>query len=526
MKDLDERLGDGLRRAAQGARFEAESWAPSVSRRPGGRPLRRPASRPVSRWVAVAVTAAVLLAGIGIPLALLSGLGGGARPGSQPNGTVVSGSGMHLTIPDGWDSRVVGAAGAAFGPVIQASNRPIIMTPDDDLATDTRRVLESRQVAIVLIDYTETRARLGYQAGADETFPVEELPISIRAADFQPSFEGVDASHHFARRTFGVNDRSFDLWVEFGEKPAPDALVADVNEVLATLRVDPPDAQTELRTLTDADDGLSITIPAAWTFHQDPSGPDDPRTVFAVGTWTFARGGDCAPTVAQETLPPDGGFLWLIEYRDGADPTAFPARPDHFDLDPDSVGQYECSTVPSYMIRFRDAGREFQAHMALGPEASDSLGPEFMRALESLEVTAPVPEACPSETGPWADPDCPLLAWTRAVVEEAGYEVTGDTGSALLAEGRGTEFFIWAIREPLPPPSEGYEPIANIYGNPEAGAYATIYSDNTRFVWAMAGLAVYVEFNIRGPGLGHVLSELFQASEQVNYDAIDTRPKS
>jgi hypothetical protein len=524
--DLDERLREGLREAAGGTRFDRERWAPSVSHGPGRVRLRQaPGPRSVRRWVAAAVVTVVLVAGIGIPLALLSGLGGGgSRPGAEPDGTVVSGSGLHLRIPEAWDGRAIGPPGTMFGPVLQASNRPLLQPPDDDLATATRRALEPGQVALVLIDYTETRARLGHQAGDDEEFPVEDLPISIRAEDFQPSFEGVDPSHDFARRTFGVNGRSFDLWVEFGEKPAPEALLAEVNEVLATLLVDPLDAPTGLRTLTDADDGLSITIPAAWIFHQDPSGPAEPRTVFGVGTWAFPRGGDCAPTSAQEALPPDGGLLWLIEYRKGSDPAEFPARPEHFDLDRDTLGHYECSLVPSYLIRFQDAGRYFQAHVAFGPEASDSLGPEFMQALESLEVTAPVPDGCPSETGPWADPDCPLSAWTRAVVEEAGYRVTGDTGSALLAEGRGTEFLIWAIREPLPPPTEGYEPIANIYGNPEAGAYATIYSDNTRFVWAMAGLAVYVEFNVRGPGLGHVLSDLFQASEEVDYDAVDTRP--
>jgi hypothetical protein len=524
MKDLDERLREGLRRAADGARFEPEAWAPSVSRRSGGRPFLR--TRPVSRWVTVAVTAAVLLAGIGVPLALLSGLGGGdSVPGAGPDDTPLSGSGLHLTIPEDWYGRAVGPEGAMLGPVLQASNRPLIDVPDDDLASATRRELEPGQVAVVLIDYTETRAGLGFQAGDDPDFPVEQLPISIRPGDFQQSFEGVDSSHHFARRTFGVNDRSFDLWVEFGENPAPDALIAEVNEVLATLRVDPPDAPTGLQTHTDADDGLAITIPAAWTFHQDPSGPDDPRTVFGVGTWTFARGGDCAPTAAQEALPPDGGLLWLLEHRNALDPADFPARPDHFDLDPSTLAQYECSTVPSYMIRFQDEERYFQAHVALGPEVPDYLGPEFMRALDSLEVTAPVPEGCPSETGPWADPDCPLSAWTRAVIEEAGYEVTGDTGSALEAAAPGGEFHVWAF---LPDftideliAEEGYREMAIVDDT-------IVYSDGVRIFWMVQGLVVWVsgwQVDDDTPPMT-VLGDLVQASQLVDYDAIDTRPQS
>lgn len=525
--DLDERLREGLREAAGGTLFDRERWTASVSRGPGRVRLRRaPGPRPVRRWVAGAVVTAVLLAGIGVPLAVLSGLGGGgSRPGAEAEGTTVSGSGLHLTIPEQWDGRAMGPPGTMFGPVLQASNRPLLPPEDDDLATATRRALEPGQVALVLIDYTETRALLGHQPGDDEEFPVEELPISIRAQDFQPSWEGVDPSHQFAQRTFGINGRSFDLWVEFGEKPAPDALVAEVNEVLATLRVDPPDAPTGLRTLTDADDGLSITIPAAWTFHQDPSGPADPRTVFGVGTWAFPRGGDCAPTSAQEALPPDGGFLWLIEYRNGADPADFPARPEHFVLDRDTLGHYECSLVPSYLIRFQDAGRSFQAHVAFGPEASDSLGPEFMRALESLEVTAPVPEGCPSETGPWADPDCPLSAWTRAIIEEAGYRVTGDTGGALEAAAPEGKFHVWAF-----PPEFTVEELKAEENYREMAIIddTVVYSDGIRAVWIVQGLAVWVsvsegQTDDPSPPMA-VLGDLVRSSQLVEYDAIDTRP--
>jgi hypothetical protein len=522
--DLDERLRDGLREAGGKARFDGERWARSVARRPAGlRFSRSPGPRPVRRWVAGAAMATVLLAGIALPLALLSDLGGGGtRPGGEPDRTVISGSGLHLRIPEDWDGRALGPQGTMFGPVLQASNRPLLGPEDDDLTTATRKALEPGQVALVLIDYTETRARLGHQAGDDDEFPVEDLPISIRAADFQPSFEGVDSSHDFARRTFGVNGRSFDLWVEFGEKPAPEALVAQVNEILATLQVDPLDAPTGLRTHTNADDGLSITIPAAWTFHEDPSGPADPRTVFGVGTWTFPRGGDCAPTAAQEALPPDGGFLWLIEYQNGSDAAEFPARPEHFDLDQDTLGHYECSLVPSYLIRFQDAGRYFQVHVAFGPEASDSLGPEFLRALESLEVTAPVPEGCPSETGPWADPDCPLSAWTRAVIEEAGYRVTGDTGSALEAVASGGEFHVWAF-----PPEftidelkaeENYRQLAIIDDT-------VLYSDGIRAFWMVQGLAVWVsgwQVEDSTPPLA-ALGDLVRSSQLVDYDAIDTR---
>jgi hypothetical protein len=165
----------------------------------------------------------------------------------------------------------------------------------------------------------------------------------------------------------------------------------------------------------DRDDGLSIQIPAFWTFHQDPSGPAQPRTVFAVGSYPFSTGGECAPVAAQKELPGDGALFWVIEWRDAT--FDIPVRPPSFELDESTHGFYECSVASSYLIRFEDQGRYFQVHVALGEEAPDSVASEVLRALESLEVTAPVPEGCPPEVAPTGDPDCPesvgRTRWSR-----------------------------------------------------------------------------------------------------------------
>jgi hypothetical protein len=146
----------------------------------------------------------------------------------------------------------------------------------------------------------------------------------------------------------------------------------------------------------DLDDGLAITVPDSWTFREDPAGPIEPKNVFAVGSWAFPRGGDCAPTGAQDDLPPDGALFWLTEYYGDQPPADFPARPETFELDRGTLGVYECSTVPSYMIRFREGRRFFQLHVAFGPEASESLELEVLRALQSFEVLTP--NDCPSRT--------------------------------------------------------------------------------------------------------------------------------
>ena len=54
-----------------------------------------------------------------------------------------------------------------------------------------------------------------------------------------------------------------------------------------------------------------------------------------------------------------------------------------------------------------------------------------------------VSKACPPDwPGPWTA--CPEAEWIQQVAERAGYRITGETGSALIAEGNGRSFYIWA----------------------------------------------------------------------------------
>jgi hypothetical protein len=182
-----------------------------------------------------------------------------------------------------------------------------------------------------------------------------------------------------------------------------------------------PSAERHLD-VVDHDDGLAITIPAGWTFRQDPTEPIEPKNVFAVGSWAFPRGGECAPTAAQDDQPGDGALFWLIEYHGDQPVTDFPQRPERFELDPETLGVYECSTVPSYMVRFRDGGRYFQVHVAFGSEASESLEPEVLRALESLDVLTP--DDCPTRTS-YQPEILPTSGPPRTSVEVSGAIATG-----------------------------------------------------------------------------------------------------
>jgi hypothetical protein len=278
-------------------------------------------------------------------------------------------------------------------------------------------------------------------------------------------------------------------------------------------------------TVRDADDGLAITIPAGWTFRQDPSGPDDPRTVFAVGTWAFPRGGDCAPTAAQMDLPGEGALVWLMEYRGRPGPeTTFLREGEPLILDEGSLATYECSVTPSYLVRFYRSGRFFQAHVSFGPRASGSLRAQVEETLNTIDVTAPVPAGCPHATGPWSDPDCPQPAWIRLVLESVGVDEVGDTGSAIVArDDGGPRFFIWttgAISDERLR-GEGYRFLREIRG-PEP-AIGRLWSDGVRLTWKTQGFNVWLEAFRRELPSEDTVTGVIHGTLGIDYDMIDTR---
>lgn len=114
------------------------------------------------------------------------------------------------------------------------------------------------------------------------------------------------------------------------------------------------------------------------------------------------RGGDCGPDSAEHDLPADGALIYAFEYRRQAgSPWAglrradFPPRPAHFALRKHALGRYECWRVPSYLIRFRAAGRPFQVHVALGARASSARRAQVLQILDGLRFSvlpAPPPD--------------------------------------------------------------------------------------------------------------------------------------
>jgi hypothetical protein len=121
---------------------------------------------------------------------------------------------------------------------------------------------------------------------------------------------------------------------------------------------------------------------------------------------------------------------------------------------------------------------------------------------------------CPRESwpGPWVA--CAEADWVRRVVESGGYRVVGETGSALVAEGKGQSFYAWttpAARHPAAIAAEAGNSrrLAIVHG-------VAIYGDDVWRFWEAQGFIFWVN---AGPAQDSIvpspaaLGRLIEASE-------------
>jgi hypothetical protein len=132
--------------------------------------------------------------------------------------------------------------------------------------------------------------------------------------------------------------------------------------------------------------GVTIATPKSWVLAaQDPA---KPRVVnFNLGTWRFASKGPCGPKAPFDSVPQNGMFLWMFEaFQTSAAPSVFPPRrPASFRLGP-LKGPFECTTVKSHLILFRQHHRSFEILLGLGARATGTLRREVIRSLNSITI--------------------------------------------------------------------------------------------------------------------------------------------
>lgn len=375
--NLDRAVRETLREAARSARLDPHGWRPATSDVTPRR-LRIRVPHPVrSRAVAVLV-AAILIAGIGIPLAMLSRLGGGDEGGVRPGGAVLDHHGIRLELPTDWDGQILHDAHPALGSSFLAANFSLPLLDDQDVYGPFAN-LQAEEVVILLQEVT-------VEPLAPGSYPPLQGDPRVEPADVRRFGEGwANQVHSYARAEFSISGRQFNLAVGFGAEPGG-PLIDELNAVLGTLEVEPANEPTGHRFEVDVEDGLSITIPAGWMFDANPTQPIEPENVFAFGSWDFPSGGVCAPFAALGELPADGVFVWMIEYHGTDHPEDFVPRSEHFDLRDFRFGETSCDPTPMYQLRFEDGGRFFQWQVAFGPQASEATEADTVLALDSLRV--------------------------------------------------------------------------------------------------------------------------------------------
>jgi hypothetical protein len=213
------------------------------------------------------------------------------------------------------------------------------------------------------------------------------------------------------------------------------------------------------RTLTR--NGISIGVPAGW----------DGRMLFrdSTGSWGVVF------QVANFELPPNEGFTPSPELPPGredpikamdtsdvlitvvSDETASEPAPE-----PLTVGRLRLLPEGAPRVPRRHTlaegsfcygARCLRIEVDFGGRPQADLESAVNRVLASLDVepragrreqeSDPGPRGCPRPNwpGPWTA--CAEAEWVGRVVEEGGYRVVGETGSALTAEGDGRSFNIW-----------------------------------------------------------------------------------
>jgi hypothetical protein len=140
-------------------------------------------------------------------------------------------------------------------------------------------------------------------------------------------------------------------------------------------------------------DGVSVRYPPGWHATAAAMTPVTyPPQVLAVASFPLPRdanGADgCEPKQALDRLPAAGAFLFGWEYATPSpfgkiSTSDFAPRPPHFRLG--HFAHYEC-LGPSYLVRFRQAERYFQIHIAFGARATPAIRRTALEVLDSFSA--------------------------------------------------------------------------------------------------------------------------------------------
>ena len=131
-------------------------------------------------------------------------------------------------------------------------------------------------------------------------------------------------------------------------------------------------------------EGLTLAVPSGWS--STPFTTTNNPHRLAVASYPLPADsveGDCGGIEAVRQLPNDGVLVLVIDYGDGP---GFASRPDDLELSSGEFANYDCFGQ-STAFRFRVGERDLQAHLALGPDATDDAKEHALEVLRSIETS-------------------------------------------------------------------------------------------------------------------------------------------
>jgi hypothetical protein len=157
--------------------------------------------------------------------------------------------------------------------------------------------------------------------------------------------------------------------------------------------------------------GLALSYPRGWHRPARLTKIIYPRERLALASYPLPRNdtiGECQARRSLKRIPPDGVFIYLLEFRPPRGKVwaeirrrDFPPRPTHFRITRRNLQRnMGCYQGPSYALMFRAAGRPFRLFVAFGNQASDMRIAQAEAVLNSLRFR-PLPPPPPDPYAGW-----------------------------------------------------------------------------------------------------------------------------
>jgi hypothetical protein len=303
--------------------------------------------------------------------------------------------GIAATLPPGWDGRL--RRGVLYAATF------VVPSDAPGWAVEARKQLAPHDVLLELFENEPRESAPGELSAYGEL----SGPLRLDAEDFEP-FDGVTedsraSGHGFARGTFQVSDRFFVLFVEAGERVPSGSVLADVNDLLASLTVE----RGEFYPGTVA----PARLPRRAGWYVGTSGEDEARaegefTTSWAATILYADDWNALPQETLERLPRGGIVIWVGLSRSNRFPPrlegdeTFPALEPPFSLDEFDrrLGwEGQIRDLPEYVLWGTVRGQyNLDLRVYFGrPEPTRAMLAEAQTMLDGLELP---------DWGPWETP--------------------------------------------------------------------------------------------------------------------------